>query len=615
MARLVVLFAYLIFTLAVIWVLTMVVDMAHSIFPSELPERPRKLSLKKRLSQKLASSKTKRSQSVDISPPFPPDGFTPVAYAPIAPVANVTSRHVLTRDTQPISSPTLDPDDQASSRRSESAHRSIRSLFSPKRTDSGNTESDSLALAINHQATSPPHPTIYRKPVPLTVGDVIRDPLIERYERLRRPQNGKPQPRSFEPAVSPPLSQTTSTSPSLQPTKDFFQTAKLAWDKMAVSSPSLPTLREETSMHRRRSDLGFKPRATLRTRSDGPHPIDEGSDEEPNEVAPKRSNNPFQRHMNLRKRELSSSRNQTTSLPRSSKRRNRSPSASSDGSEGGLTPRNSEDVSYPDLFLRAVKPKELHQPPTSEGSDARFLDSEDASRLQERLDRRLALQMQQEEETQYQKSFYAQLRDAHQLSSARERCDIGESQSRAGTQDNPIDLDSDDSSEVIFTGRNRRVERAASHAEPMDLDQDNWNCRLDNELDTLQTTLDAELAYFLHEEEEQARQTAISTRECAVCGDRHPISELPSLAECKHPPQTCAECYAGWVASQLEGSGWKEAKCPEGDCKIQLTYHEVQQIATPDIFEKYDTFIARAAISEDRKFQMPRISSDLANTA
>jgi hypothetical protein len=133
---------------------------------------------------------------------------------------------------------------------------------------------------------------------------------------------------------------------------------------------------------------------------------------------------------------------------------------------------------------------------------------------------------------------------------------------------------------------------------------DDWDWRPSTQsLDPTQTDLDAEVAQLLQEEEERVHQVAAGTRECAVCGDGFPISELPSLAECEHPPRTCADCYSGWVTAQLQGSGWREAKCPEGECKIKLAYYEVQQIATPEIFQQYDTFMARAAISEDRKFQ------------
>jgi hypothetical protein len=96
---------------------------------------------------------------------------------------------------------------------------------------------------------------------------------------------------------------------------------------------------------------------------------------------------------------------------------------------------------------------------------------------------------------------------------------------------------------------------------------------------------------------------SVATRQCSVCGDNSPIAELPSLAECKHLPQTCSTCYAGWIKVQLQESSWREARCPESTCHVKMTYSEIQQIAPVEIFQQYDTFIARAAFIEDCKFQ------------
>ncbi|KAF2025622.1 hypothetical protein EK21DRAFT_29149, partial [Setomelanomma holmii] len=100
--------------------------------------------------------------------------------------------------------------------------------------------------------------------------------------------------------------------------------------------------------------------------------------------------------------------------------------------------------------------------------------------------------------------------------------------------------------------------------------------------------------------------TPINSGICAVCETCHAVNGLPSLADCEHPPKTCAECYTGWIAAQLEGSNWAGVKCPETKCKVRLTYYEIQQIASTDMFQKYDTFLARAAISEDPNFRWCR---------
>jgi hypothetical protein len=78
--------------------------------------------------------------------------------------------------------------------------------------------------------------------------------------------------------------------------------------------------------------------------------------------------------------------------------------------------------------------------------------------------------------------------------------------------------------------------------------------------------------------------------------------DFPSLPNCSHPPETCAGCYSEWVTAQLQGSGWSEAKCPGHKCNSTLSYHEIQQYASAQTFQQYDNFIAKQAMSEDRKF-------------
>ncbi|KAH7406212.1 hypothetical protein DE146DRAFT_630880 [Phaeosphaeria sp. MPI-PUGE-AT-0046c] len=116
----------------------------------------------------------------------------------------------------------------------------------------------------------------------------------------------------------------------------------------------------------------------------------------------------------------------------------------------------------------------------------------------------------------------------------------------------------------------------------------------DNPID-LDSSSEPEL---IGEDEVRAQRAVARTCKCAVCGEESHIYVLPSLADCDHDPQTCGSCCARWVAAQLQESGWREAKCPESKCQARLGYHDVQQLASPDIFQQYDNFIARAAVGE-----------------
>lgn len=82
------------------------------------------------------------------------------------------------------------------------------------------------------------------------------------------------------------------------------------------------------------------------------------------------------------------------------------------------------------------------------------------------------------------------------------------------------------------------------------------------------------------------QQAAPKTRDCIVCGDPTPIVAFPSLLNCEHEPQTCADCYRGWIESELNHKTWNEIKCPQHKCKVILQHPDVQQHAAPEIYER-----------------------------
>ncbi|KAF2818264.1 hypothetical protein CC86DRAFT_434951 [Ophiobolus disseminans] len=170
------------------------------------------------------------------------------------------------------------------------------------------------------------------------------------------------------------------------------------------------------------------------------------------------------------------------------------------------------DLDTIQLPLPPTRNRRQHLTLSPKAGAPRFLDSKNATSLQERLDCRLAQRLQQEEhDANY---------EVQSLGAQRGRSSGRYSQ---GTQDDPIDLE-----------------------------------------------LDLKVGF------------GNDVHECFVCSDGFSGTELPSLTDCSHPPHTCSGCFADWG----------EAKCPESNCKVMLTYYEIQQIATSEIFEKYDTFIA-----------------------
>ncbi|KAF2192512.1 hypothetical protein K469DRAFT_553519 [Zopfia rhizophila CBS 207.26] len=125
----------------------------------------------------------------------------------------------------------------------------------------------------------------------------------------------------------------------------------------------------------------------------------------------------------------------------------------------------------------------------------------------------------------------------------------------------------------------------------------------------IQENVDKEIARQLQQEEEDRRRqenARPSTRDCAVCGEATPIPDFPALVDCSHRPQTCVDCYQGWIASELSNNQWNKIKCPEHKCRVILKHHEVQQYATAEVYAKFDTLSARSVLNDEPNFRWCR---------
>ncbi|KAI9767590.1 MAG: Myosin type-2 heavy chain 1 [Geoglossum simile] len=101
-------------------------------------------------------------------------------------------------------------------------------------------------------------------------------------------------------------------------------------------------------------------------------------------------------------------------------------------------------------------------------------------------------------------------------------------------------------------------------------------------------------------------QDIMRTRNCVVCTEAIPTPELPTLTNCKHKPQVCADCYKNWIASELDNTSRKEIRCPESGCGELLNHAEVRQYASPGIYAKFDDFSVRDALNNDPNFRWCR---------
>lgn len=119
---------------------------------------------------------------------------------------------------------------------------------------------------------------------------------------------------------------------------------------------------------------------------------------------------------------------------------------------------------------------------------------------------------------------------------------------------------------------------------------------LEDDLQTASTTNrareDIRSGQLVNDQRTQARN-----RDCIVCGDAKDALRFPAkppTASCQHEPQTCSECLAHWISSEVDMKGTGNIRCSE--CPAQLTHTDVQRAASPNTFATYDKCATREAL-------------------
>lgn len=74
--------------------------------------------------------------------------------------------------------------------------------------------------------------------------------------------------------------------------------------------------------------------------------------------------------------------------------------------------------------------------------------------------------------------------------------------------------------------------------------------------------------------------------ECSVCGETLAADQFPRLRGCTHEPQTCSECFSGWLASQIGSTTWDRIVCPAEDCNTLIKHRHMKKLVDQDTFEK-----------------------------
>jgi hypothetical protein len=245
-----------------------------SCVPAELPGRPPtpRTALAKRLRHRFT---TRRKQSMDA-----PEGvFTSALAAPVFRAA--TDSHVLARQTTSSHTPRVLVKGRRRPLRSNNSVQPNSKV--PSNPANPHQPSGDAVAGLPHAAPAPSR--IRRKEHPRSwTQQMVKDPLVERFEKLRLP---------VAPATLPIPSSRSPTNFSFPlASHDSTNAAKQAWNRTTVSHPILPIFQEQSQSHSSRRDAHFQGNRSRPTqRSIGPMAFDEVSDEDVTVVSARSATN------------------------------------------------------------------------------------------------------------------------------------------------------------------------------------------------------------------------------------------------------------------------------------------------------------------------------------
>lgn len=71
---------------------------------------------------------------------------------------------------------------------------------------------------------------------------------------------------------------------------------------------------------------------------------------------------------------------------------------------------------------------------------------------------------------------------------------------------------------------------------------------------------------------------------CSVCAETLPSKRFPKLADCRHDPEVCSECFLIWLKQQMESV--TDILCPSSGCSHVITHEDVRKNAPQDVFTR-----------------------------
>ncbi|XP_031119002.1 probable E3 ubiquitin-protein ligase ARI8 [Ipomoea triloba] len=86
---------------------------------------------------------------------------------------------------------------------------------------------------------------------------------------------------------------------------------------------------------------------------------------------------------------------------------------------------------------------------------------------------------------------------------------------------------------------------------------------------------------------------------CGICFETYPRDEISSAA-CGHP--FCVTCWQGYISTSInDGPGCLMLRCPDPSCSAAVGQDMVQELATRDDKEKYNRYLLRSFVEDNRK--------------
>jgi len=81
-------------------------------------------------------------------------------------------------------------------------------------------------------------------------------------------------------------------------------------------------------------------------------------------------------------------------------------------------------------------------------------------------------------------------------------------------------------------------------------------------------------------------------RNCAICGDDHPVEETYHYERCLH--SYCLQCLTRYYSTRILDGDVLSISCPDTHCDTEVTPSEIEAVVEKDLFDKYNQFLRQA---------------------